>query len=175
MTILFGMSIWDRIYQKFGNSEKKICVIKSLLMYGLRVTEKGIFIGEKIKIPYTSIAAALDIDRRTVMECVREIRRDPLLKTFFGNLEPAGASLKNVARILGYRCLVIETYEDKPGILASVARILAEKNINILQVIAEDPNLISEPKLYLIVSSNISGDVIDKLLKLPIIKYVTIS
>ncbi len=169
------MNIWDRLIQKFGNSEKKIQVIKVLLKYGLKVKKDGVFIGDKIKVPYTSIANALNIDRRTVMECIKEIRDDKKLRVFFEGLEPAGASLVNVSKLLGYRCLVIETYEDRPGILAGIADILAKENINILQVIAEDPNLFERPKLYLIISSNVSGNIIEKILKIPIVKNVTIS
>ena len=169
------MNIWDKILQRFGGSEKKIYVIKTLLRYGLKVKEEGVFIGNKIKVPYTSIANALGIDRRTVMECIKEIRSDNQLRIFFEGLESAGASLVNVSRLLGYRCLVIETYEDKPGILASVADILAEEKINILQVIAEDPNLFENPKLYLVISSNVRGDTINKILEIPTIKHVTIS
>ncbi len=169
------MRVWIEVNKVFGSSDKKLAVIRTLLIHGLRVTEEGIFCGENIRIPYTSIATAIGVDRRTVVETIKEIISNDFLREFFRNIEPAGSSLRKVAKLLGYRVLIIETYEDKPGILASVASALAEKGINIVQVIAEDPNLFKEPKLYIVTSSSVPGEVIDKMLENPIIKRITIS
>ncbi|RLE92561.1 MAG: regulator, partial [Thermoprotei archaeon] len=45
----------------------------------------------------------------------------------------------------------------------------------IVQVVAEDPNLIPNAKLYIIVEGDIPGNVIQKMLENPIIKRVTVS
>ncbi|RLE66766.1 MAG: hypothetical protein DRJ38_00855 [Thermoprotei archaeon] len=170
--------LWDLINLKFGRAEKKLRVIKAFLKYGFKLKrEKGkVFIYlDKVKISYSALANALGVDRRVVVETVKNLIEDEFLRNFFENLEPAGASLRGVSRLLGYRCLIVETYEDKPGILASVAAALAKRNINILQVIADDPNIIENPKLYVIVSGDVPGDVVNEILENKIIKNITIS
>lgn len=166
---------WDRVRASVGGSEKKLRVVTLLLKYGFGVRADGVYVGEKVKASLKSIAEEARVDRRTVLETLRAIRSDPVLREFFEKLRPAGPSLVSVARDLGYRCLVIEVYEDRPGILAWVASALAEKGINILQVIAEDPNIYPEPKLYVVVSQDIPEGVVSRILQNPVIKRVTIS
>lgn len=166
--------IWEKIRSVLGEHDKKIEVVKVLLKYGLSVREDGIYVGDKIRVPLKSIAQEAGVDRRTVAETVKAIREDEFLRKFFESIRPAGTSLVEVARLLGYRCLIVETYIDQPGILAWVANALAERSINILQVIAEDPGIYENPKLYIVVSENIPGEVIDKILKHEAIKRVSI-
>ncbi len=159
------MRIWDVIEEKFGRSSKKIAVIKTLMMYGFRIDGNGIIYCGKVKIPYVSVARACNVDRRTVKETIKDLLKNNILKEFFMNLEPAGAFLRKVAKILGYRCLVIRAVEDKPGILAMVSTALAKRNVNIVQVIAEDPNLFENPRLYIITSNEIPGEAISEILQ----------
>jgi len=167
-------NIWGKIREVLGEHDKKIEVVKVLLKYGLSVREDGIYVGEKIKVPFKSIADEAGVDRRTVVDTVKSIREDDFLRKFFELIKPAGASLVDVARLLGYRCLIVEIFSDQPGILAWVANSLAERNINILQVIAEDPGIYENPKLYIVVSSSVPGEIIDRILKHPAVKRVSI-
>ncbi|RLE80923.1 MAG: hypothetical protein DRJ51_04865 [Thermoprotei archaeon] len=169
------MDIWERLEEKFGRSSKKMLVAKTIFKYGLRIDDKGqIFLGD-IKIPYTSIAKPLGVDRRTVKETVFEILGDNILKDFFKNLEPAGPFLRRVSRILNYRCIAVEVFEDRPGILAKVSGALAKRDVNVVQVIAEDPNLVENPKLYVIVKGEPPGEAISEILRDPNTKSVTIT
>mgnify|MGYP000509966497 CR=1 FL=1 len=173
-----GRHLWNVIQSKFGRAEKKLRVVKAFLKYGFKLKKEknkiSIYL-DKVKISYSALANALEVDRRVVAETVKNIAEDNFLREFFEKLEPAGASLRGVSRLLGYRCLVVETYEDRPGILASVATALAKRNINILQVIADDPNIIENPKLYVIVSGEVPGDVVNEILQNKVIKNITIS
>lgn len=168
-------SFWDRVRALVGDREKRLRVITLLLKYGFSVRGDEVYAGEKVKVSLKSIAEEAGVDRRTVLETLRAIGSDQMLREFFEKLRPAGPSLVSVARVLGYRCLVIEVYEDRPGILAWVASALAEKGINILQVVAEDPNIYPEPKLYVVVSQNIPEGVVGRILQHPAIKRVSIS
>lgn len=152
--------------------DKKSKVIRYLIKYGLSVNENGEILCGSIKIPYSSLARAAEVDRRTVRKAVEEILNVPHLKSFFSRIEPAGPSLRKVARLLGYRCLIIEPIRDQPGILALVSSALAKRNINIIQVIAEDPNIYPQQKLYVITEGEVPGEVIDELLKSPLIVRV---
>ena len=169
------MDIWKYLEKKFHNSPKKLYVAKQIFAHGLRISENGTLLLGKIKIPYTSLATAIGVDRRTVKETVISLLNDRKTKDFFKNLENAGPFLREVARILGYRCLIIEVFQDKPGILARIASIIEKKNINIVQVVAEDPNLVKNPKLYIIIACDkVPGEVISEILKDPNIKSLTI-
>ncbi|RLE93755.1 MAG: amino acid-binding protein [Thermoprotei archaeon] len=168
------MSIWSEINRVFKRSSAKMKVVKLMLSYGLRIDSSGrIFCGE-LEIPYTSVARASSTDRRTVKKCVEEILRNNKLREFFEKLKPAGPFLKDVAKILGYRCLVIVPTRDQPGIIATITSILAKRKINIVQVIAEDPKLHEEPKLYIIVEGEIPGDAIMEILSEPYVDKVTV-
>ncbi|MCD6208912.1 MAG: ACT domain-containing protein [Thermoproteales archaeon] len=167
-------SIWREIERRLGKSSKKLLVARKMLLYGLKIKDGNVYCGD-VKVTISSLAAACSVDRRTVVETINAIMRSPMLREIFEGIEPSGPFLYNIARLLGYRTLIIEVHEDRPGILASVASALAEANINIVQVVAEDPNLIPNAKLYIIVEGDIPGNVIQKMLKNPIIKRVTVS
>jgi len=173
----FGVErgFWERVRSVLGSKEKRLRVVKLLLRYGLSARGDGVYVGEKVKVSLKSIAEEAGVDRRTVLETLRAVSSDPVLREFFEKLRPAGPSLVSVARVLGYRCLVVEIHEDRPGILAWVSSALAEREINILQVIAEDPNIYEEPKMYVVVSQDIPEGVISKILQHPAIKRVSIS
>ncbi len=166
--------VWTEVERVLGRSEKRLRVARTILVHGLRVTDKGVQCGE-LKVTIMSLARACGVDRRTVLETIRAIRSSKRLREIFENIEPAGPFLYKVARTLGYRCLVIEVYRDQPGILASIATALAKRNVNIVQVVAEDPHLFPEAKLYVVVEGEVPGDVIEDILKNPVIRRVTIS
>lgn len=166
--------IWAEVERALGGSEKRLRVAKTLLVHGLRVARDGVYCGE-VKVTITSLAGACGVDRRTVMETLKVIRENRKLREIFEGIEPAGPFLLKIARRLGYRSLVIEVYRDQPGILASVSTALAKRGINIVQVVAEDPNLIPDAKLYVIVEGDVPGDAIQEILSNPVIKRVSIS
>jgi len=166
--------IWKIILRKFSRSEKKLKVARLLLEYGLRIDEKGNVYLKDVKIPYSSIAKVLGIDRRTVKETIDNIAEDLELFDVYKNLLPAGPFLKDVAKTAGLRVLTIEIYHDQPGIIAHVSSILARENINILQIIAEYPEIFDNPKLYIVLEGNIRGEVIEKIMSHGAIKSVKI-
>jgi len=168
------LDLWSSLEKRFRRGSKKMLVAKTLFKYGLRINKVGeVFLGD-IKIPYTAVSRALGVDRRTLKSTIEDILKERFLRDFFMNLEPAGPFLRRVSKILGYRCLAIEVYEDKPGILAMVSTALAKRGVNIVQVIAEDPNLVEEPKLYVIVAGEVPGDALNEIIRNENIKSLTI-
>ncbi len=159
----------------FQNSERKLRVARLLLEYGLSIDENGNIKLGNIKIPYSSIAQAVGVDRRTVTEAIKKIMNDPELFDIYREMLPAGPSLKKVAKTLNLRVLTIEVYHDQPGVIAHVSGILSKNNINILQVIAEYPELFDNPKLYLVIEGNIKGDLIEEIMSHGAIKSVKIN
>ncbi len=175
------MRLWDEVEREFGRSESKKRVVVTLLMHGLSIKEKerggrrvsGIFLGD-IPVPYKSVSQVCGVDWRTVKEAVDAIRRNTFLREFFAKVENAGPFLRGVTKLLGYRCIVVETVRDQPGILAYISGLLAEKNINILQVVAEHPLLVRSPKLYVIIEGEVPGDFVPKALHHQAIRSVTV-
>ncbi len=120
------------------------------------------------------IARHLGVDRRTVRETAELISSDPVLKSVFERMRPAGPLLAEIARFLNYH--VIEIYADPHtvGIVAQATTLVAQENIAIRQAIADDPDLTPEPKLTLVVEKEPSGEVLQKMLKIPgVIKIST--
>lgn len=173
------MKLLEEIEKRFKSSRAKARVAVELLRHGLSVKETPgweaprVFLNN-IEVPYKSVAEACGVDWRTVKETLLDISRDPFLRELYARLESAGPFLRGVAKLLRYRCIVVETVKDQPGILAYVASLLAEKNINILQVVAEHPLLVENPKLYVIIENEVPGDFVPRALQHPAIKSVTV-
>ncbi len=166
--------VWELLSDMFKDSPKKLYVAKQIFAHGLRVDERGRILLRDIRVPYTSFARAIGVDRRTVKETIAKLLEDERTRAFFRNIEPAGPFLIRVSRMLGYRCLIVEVFRDKPGIIAMVSSALAKRGVNIVQVLAEDPNLVERPKLYMIVTGDVPGEAVSEILKDPNIKSVTI-
>ncbi len=161
--------IWERITEIFHGKGRQLEVVKLLIKYGLSVRGGSIYL-EDIRVPYSSIASVLSVDRRVVVEAIKTIEKDPVLKEFFDKLRPAGPFLIGVSRLLGYTTLIVVPYKDQPGILSSISTILARAGLNIVQVIAEEPHLTDEQKLYIIVEGEVPGEIINKISRLDIVK-----
>lgn len=163
------MIILNKVNKIFNDKPAQREVVITLLRYGISVKRGDLYLGD-IRIPYMSVARKLGIDRRVVLAAIDNILADDNLRFFFENLEPAGPFLRNVARNLGYRCLTIIPTKDKPGIIAGITGILAKYNVNILQVIAEDPRIYETQKLYIIAEGDIPGEAINEIMKLEFVK-----
>ncbi len=161
--------IWERILEVFRGRDRQLEVVKLLIRYGLSVREGVVYL-DTVKIPYSSIASALSIDRRVVVEAIKTLEGDSVLREFFTELRPAGPFLIGVSRLLGYTTLIVVPYRDQPGILSSISSILADAGLNIVQVIAEEPHLTDEQKLYIIVEGEVPGDIINRISRLDIVK-----
>ena len=166
--------IFRILVKEFARSEKKLRAAKLLLELGLRINEKKDIMLNDVRIPYSSIARAIGTDRRTVKDTIETILNKKDLRDIFLNMLPAGPFLKDVAKIIGQRILTIEVHYDRPGIIAHVSNVLAKNHINILQIIAEYPDLFENPKLYIIVEGNLPGEIINEIMKYEAIKSVKI-
>lgn len=101
------------------------------------------------------------------------ILKIPELKEIYTNLEPT-VHMKYVGRHVGYGVIEIEPEPRAIGILAKIAQKIAERDINIIQVVAEDPELYPEATLTIITEKPIPGDLINELSKLEGVKRISI-
>ncbi|MFH0848477.1 MAG: amino acid-binding protein [archaeon] len=166
--------MWNKIVEHLGGHPERLAVARVIVENGLTVKNHGIYCNE-IEIPSTSIARVAKVDRRTVSHTVKSIEENSELDMIFKHLRSAGYSLRDIARYLEFGVVEITVDDAKrPGILASAAQLLAEKQIGIRQAIVDDPELSPEPKLTLVAETSLPGDVVPKLLKIEGVKKVSI-
>lgn len=165
--------MWGRIEHYFDEYPVRKQIAKVLLKYGLKVSDDMKVKCGDIEVPYTKIAKALDVDRRVVKETVAMILKISELREIYTNLEPT-VHMKFVGRHVGYGVIEIEPEPRTIGILAKIATKIADRNINIVQVVAEDPELYPEATLTIITEKPIPGDLINELSKLEGVKRISI-
>jgi predicted regulator of amino acid metabolism with ACT domain len=158
--------MWRQISDHLQQYPGRLKVAKTLVELGLSIRDGSVFCGD-VEQSELKMARAIGVDRRTVRETAEYIESDPVLKSVFRGLKPAGPFLPNVARFLGYR--VIEIYADPHavGIVTEASSLISKEGISIRQAVADDPDLTPEPKLTLVVERVPSGDALQNMLKIP--------
>ncbi|MFA9516402.1 amino acid-binding protein [Halopenitus sp. H-Gu1] len=164
--------MFDEILGKFEGSPSQQAVIRLLLERGFSVNEDGRVVSGGIEIPYTGIARELGVDRRVVDSTTDAILEDPELRRIFANISSI-PSLMDLAPVLELTVLTIEVAEaDEPGIVAEVTTLIAEEELSIRQVISEDPEFTDDPKLYIILDAEVSGELLVAIRELPYVRRV---
>jgi predicted regulator of amino acid metabolism with ACT domain len=159
--------MWRQISERLQEYPGRQKVARALVELGLSVREGTKIYCGGIELSDVKIARHLGVDRRTVRDTTQLISTDPVLKSVFERIRPAGPFLADAAKYLGYS--VIEIYADSHtvGIVAQAAALIAQENIAIRQAVADDPDLTPEPKLTLVVEKEPSGAILQKMLKIP--------
>jgi predicted regulator of amino acid metabolism with ACT domain len=168
------MDMWSKISEYFKNHPQRLSVAKVFVENGLCIKNNKIYCNE-IEIPTMKVAKVAKVDRRTVVETIKMIKKNSELNLIFSNLRSAGPSLKEIARYLGFG--VVEITPDDPktvGILAKAASIIAKEGVSIRQALTDDPELSPEPKLTLIAEQKIAGNLIPEFLKIKGVSKVSI-
>jgi len=166
--------MWRQISERVKGYPGRQKVVRALVELGLGIRANSLIYCGGIELSDAKIARYLGVDRRTVRETAQLISSDPVLKSVFEKMRPAGPLLADIAPFLHYN--VIEIYADPHtvGIVAQAAALVAKENIAIRQAVADDPDLTPEPKLTLVVEKEPSGEVLQKMLKIPgVIKIST--
>ncbi|MBO3802351.1 MAG: amino acid-binding protein [Candidatus Brockarchaeota archaeon] len=142
-------------------------VARLLVELGLNISASGEVMCGPVEIPQAEIAKAAGVDRRVVRDTVKTLSGDGELSPIFSNLKPAGPHLGTVAKYLGYGVVEIWADPHRSGTLAAVASIISKEKVSIRQAIAEDPDLIPDPKLVIVTEKEVSGDALKAILKVP--------
>ncbi|MGC8935834.1 MAG: amino acid-binding protein [Candidatus Methanomethylicaceae archaeon] len=167
--------MWKEIVNFFSGSPAKLKVAKLMVELGFGINEKGKVVCGGVEIADTSIAKAVNVDRRVVRETVKDILSDVRMKRIFLGIRPAGSFLKDVAPELGYSVVEIRARPDAVGVIAKATTYIAEAGVSIRQILAEDPDLNPDPKLLIITERRIPGEVVSKLLTIPTVTKVSLS
>ncbi|HEX2023040.1 MAG TPA: hypothetical protein VHH36_10010 [Candidatus Thermoplasmatota archaeon] len=166
--------MWDLLTRYFQRYPAQSRVAQTLLGHGLRVAEDGVYCGE-IAISDTALARACRVDRRIIASTVETIRREPDLWKVYSRLSPT-VHLKDAAPAMRWGVIeIVPSDAREPGILSHVARVISARGISIRQAIVDDPDLVEEPRLYVITESPVPMDVISEVREGAGIKSVVIS
>lgn len=165
--------MWNAIKKYFEEFPAQEKVAKALLRNGLSVRGGKIFCGE-IEVQPLKIARALGIDRRVVNATARTIEKKQELSEVFEKLSPV-PFFRDIAPAMKWGVVeIIPTDPAKTGILAGVARAIADSRISIRQAITEDPEFSEDAKLFVICDRQVPAGLIAKIRKVPGVKKVVI-
>jgi uncharacterized protein len=168
--------VWENVRRQFPDRRNTVRpdIVRKMIECGMRVSgDEKMLVGD-VEVDYTAVAKAVGADRRVVKETVRQIARDPYLFGIFSRTRPLGTSVVEVVGQLGYTALVIEADPRSPGILAEVAEILSRHGVVVRQALADDPEMVQDAKLTLIIAGPLTGQAMEELNGLKSIKSMRI-
>ncbi len=165
--------MWKQFAKYFNAFPKRRKIAQKLLEYGLRVEGKRIYCGP-VELSDSKIARALDVDRRAIAATIEVILNEPELKKVFTKLRPT-CHLKDVAPNMNWGVIeIIPSDPSLPGIVADVAKIIADNEISIRQATVDDFELQEEPRLFIVTDQPIPGILIPTIRKAKGVKALLI-
>jgi len=166
--------VWQNIRKQFERQVVRPDVVKKMIECGMRVSDdEKIYVGD-VEVDYMAVARAADVDRRVVKQTVHQIRENRYLYSLFSRTRPLGTSLVGLVNQLGYTAIVIEADPKSPGVMAGVAEILSRHGMVVRQAVAEDPEMVPEAKMTLVVEGQLTGNAIDELQSLNVVRSIKI-
>jgi predicted regulator of amino acid metabolism with ACT domain len=154
--------MWKQISNYFGRYPSQARVAKLLLEQGLSVRDGRIYSGD-VEVGDVAVGKAAGVDRRIVRATVHTIETSSDLLRVFSKLRPI-CFLKDVAPEMGWSAIeIIPSNAGAPGIIADVTGVIASAGISIRQTLVTDPDLSTEPRLYVITESAVPADLIPRL------------
>jgi hypothetical protein len=164
--------MFDEIMEKFEGSPSQQAVVRLLLERGFSVNDEGRVVSGGIEIPNTQIAGEIGVDRRVVDSTTDALLADDELRRIFQNIS-AVPSLMDLAPVLDLTVVTVEVGNaDAPGLVADVTGLVAEEGLTIRQVLSDDPEFADDPKLYIILDEEPSGELLKAVRGLPFVRKV---
>lgn len=165
--------MYPLLEKKFEAYPMRRKVAEALLMYGLRVDEKGAIYCAGIGLSPAKISRAINVDRRVIIETGQMIAQDKGLIGIFSGLQPK-AFISGSAHNLGFQVLEIEAEPHAAGIVAEATGLIGKAGISIRQIIADDPDIYPSPKLTIILEKKLPPETLAKLGKIKSIRKISI-
>ncbi len=166
--------MWPRIRKEFQRQVVRPDVVRKMIECGLRVSDEDkIYVGD-VEVDYTAVARAVGVDRRVVKQTVEQIRGNRYLYSIFSKTMPLGASLAHLVSQLGYSAVVVEADPRSPGVMAAVAEILSRHGMVVRQALADDPDMVPDAKMTLVVEGEIPGAALAELNGLRMVRSLKI-
>lgn len=169
--------MWKYIKDEFSKQPSQLKVVKKLVSIGLRVARDDDAIKifcDDIEIKPNSLAKALNVDRRVVVEVIEKIVRDNTLGPFFSDLFPV-ANLGRASSRMGFGVIqIVPDSASKPAIISGVSQIIAREGISIRQVIVDDPEINDDPRGIIVTDSPVPPSLLPEIRKVPGVEAVVI-
>ena len=168
-----GDTMWDIVKIKFDKYPAQEKIAEKMMEAGISVRDGTLHSGD-IRMPASSLALSIGVDRRVVLSTIETIMADDQLVEVFSNIAPI-CSFKAVAPHMKWGVLEILPEDvDQPGIMADVTRILASEGVSLRQVLADDPGIQKEPKAFFISEKPIPSKLLPKIKELDGVRGVAI-
>jgi predicted regulator of amino acid metabolism with ACT domain len=155
--------VWPKIRAEFERQVVRPAVVRKMVECGMRVSDDMKIYVDDVEVDYLAVARAADVDRRVVKQTAEQIRKNPYLYSIFSKTRPLGTSLLDLVSLLGYSAVVVEADPKSPGVMASVAEILSRRGMVVRQAIAEDPEMVPDAKMTLVVEGQMTGKALEEL------------
>ncbi|MDE1852900.1 MAG: hypothetical protein KGI38_04025 [Thaumarchaeota archaeon] len=155
--------MWPNIRKQFERQVVRPDVVRKMIECGMRVSDDEKVYVDDVEVDYTALARAVDVDRRVVKQTVQQIRSNRYLYSLFSKTKPLGTSLVDLVSQLGYTAIVIEADPKAPGVMAGVAEILSRYQMVVRQAVAEDPEMVPDAKMTLVVEGQLTGQAMEEL------------
>ncbi len=168
------MLVWPNIKKQFERQIVRPDIVRKMIECGMRVADDDKLYINDVEQDYSAVARAVGVDRRVVKQTVEQIRGNRYLYSIFSKTMPLGASLVNVVSVLGYSAIVIEANPRSPGIMAAVAEILSRHGTVVRQALADDPDMVQDARMTLVVEGQLTGRAIEELNGLKQVKSLKI-
>jgi predicted regulator of amino acid metabolism with ACT domain len=166
--------MWTNVRKQFERQVVRPEIVRKMIECGMRVSEDEKIYVDDVEVDYTAVARALDVDRRVVKQTAQQIRRNRYLFSLFSMTKPLGTSLVGLVSQLGYTAVIIEADPKSPGVMAGVAEILSRHGMVVRQAVAEDPEMVSDAKMTLVVAGHLTGQAIEELNGLKVVRSIKI-
>ena len=166
--------MWPSIKAEFQRQVVRPAVVRKMIECGMRVSDDlKIYVGD-VEVDYLAVSRAVGVDRRVVKQTAEQIRKNPYLYSIFSKTKPLGTSLVDLVSLLGYSALVVEADPKSPGVMAGVAEILSRHGMVVRQAVAEDPEMVPDAKMTLVVEGQLTGQAMEELHSLKVVRSIKI-
>jgi predicted regulator of amino acid metabolism with ACT domain len=166
--------VWPNVRKQFERQVVRPEIVRKMIECGMRVSEDEKIYVDDVEVDYSAIARALDVDRRVVKQTAQQIRRNRYLFSLFSMTKPLGTSLVSLVSQLGYTAIIIEADPKSPGVMAGVAEILSRHGMVVRQAVAEDPEMVLDAKMTLVVEGQLTGQAMEELHSLKVVRSMKI-
>lgn len=164
--------VWPSIRKQFSRQIVRPDVVRKLIECGMRVSDDSKIFVNDVEVDYSAVARAVDVDRRVVKQTVEQIRGNRYLYSIFSRTKPLGTSLTDLVSVLGYSAVVVEADPKSPGVMAGVAEILSRHGMVVRQALADDPDMVQDAKMTLVVEGQLTGEAIEELNGLKMVRSI---
>ena len=166
--------MWPSIRKQFERQVVRPDIVRKMIECGMHVSDDEKIYVDDVEVDYSAVARAVDVDRRVVKQTVHQIRVNRYLYSLFSKTKPLGTSLVSLVNQLGYTAIVIEADPKSPGVMAGVAEILSRHGMVVRQAVAEDPEMVPDAKMTLVVEGQLTGQAMEELHGLKVVRSIKI-